>query len=156
MESILLLSRLFLAAIFGTAGITKLMDLKGAETAFRDFGVTESLVKPLSTTLLVAEMAIALLFLFLATSWVAAIAALVLLVWFTIGMGYQMAKGNSPDCHCFGQLYNEPVRISSLVRNTIFSIPAIFLVARGVNGQGPSFGDGRIYTTEFVFGIVIL
>ena len=155
MESILLLSRLFLAAIFATAGITKLMDLKGSEVAVRDFGVPEPLVKPISVILPVSEVVIALLFFPLLTSWIAALAALIFLVWFTIGMAYQMAKGNAPDCHCFGQLYNEPVRISSLVRNAIFSIPAVYLVVRGAAGQGPGFADGRIYTPEFVFGVLI-
>ena len=155
MESILLLSRLFLAAIFATAGITKLMDLKGSEVAVRDFGVPERLVKPISIILPVSEIVIAGLFFPLITSWIGAAAALVFLVWFTIGMAYQMAKGNAPDCHCFGQLYNEPVRISSLVRNAIFSIPAVYLVVRGIGGQGPSFADGRIYTPEFVFGVLI-
>jgi thiol-disulfide isomerase/thioredoxin len=156
MESILLLSKLFLAAIFGIAGITKLMDLKGSEVAVRDFGVPEVLVKPISIILPLSEVVIAALFFSLTTSWIGALAALLFLVWFTIGMGYQMAKGNAPDCHCFGQLYNEPVRISSLVRNAIFSIPAIFLVTRGISGQGPSFVDEKTYTPQFVFGVLLL
>ncbi|MEP7076702.1 MAG: TlpA family protein disulfide reductase [Acidobacteriota bacterium] len=156
MESLLLLSRLFLVGIFGVAGITKLMDLKGSETAVRDFGVPKALVTPLSIILSVSEVIIAILLFPLFTSWIAAVAALVFLIWFTIGMGYQMAKGNAPDCHCFGQLYNEPVRVSSLIRNAGFSIPAIFLVYRGVKGQGPGFGDERTYSPEFVFGVLIL
>ncbi|MEP6850570.1 MAG: redoxin domain-containing protein [Acidobacteriota bacterium] len=156
MESILLLSRLFLAAIFAVAGITKLMDLKGSEVAVRDFGTPEPLVKPISIILPVSEVVIALLLFPLATSWLGAVAALVFLIWFTIGMAYQMAKGNAPDCHCFGQLYNEPVRVSSLVRNGIFSIPAIFLVVRGLKGQGPGFGDEKTYSQEFVFGVLML
>src|SRR5262249_29179531 len=126
MESILLLSRLFLAALFATAGTAKLADLKGAETAVRDFGAPETLVKPLSIVLPVSEIVIALLFFPLSSAWLGALAALVLLVWFTIGMGYQMWKGNAPDCHCFGQLHSEPVSAKSLIRNTIFSIPAVF------------------------------
>ena len=155
MESILLLSRLFLAAIFATAGITKLLDLKSSETAVRDFGVPEGLVKPISIVLPVSEVVIALILFPLATAWIGAIASLVFLAWFTIGMGYQMAKGNAPDCHCFGQLHNEPVSVKSLVRNAIFSIPAVFLVAQGAKGQGPSVADSRIYTTEMVFGLVL-
>jgi thiol-disulfide isomerase/thioredoxin len=155
MESILLLSRLFLAAIFATAGITKLLDLKSSETAVRDFGVPESLVKPVSIVLPVSEVVIALMLFSLATAWIGAITSLIFLAWFTIGMGYQMAKGNAPDCHCFGQLHNEPVSIKSLVRNAIFSIPAVFLVAQGAKGQGPSLADSRIYTTEMVFGLAL-
>jgi thiol-disulfide isomerase/thioredoxin len=156
MESILILSRLFLAAIFATAGIAKLLDLKGSETAVRDFGVHESLVKPFSFILPICEIVIALLFFPVASSWFGAVASLTLLIGFNVGMGYQMAKGNAPNCHCFGQLHTEPVSAKSLIRNTIFAVPALFLVLRGVAAQGPSFAAERIYTTEFVFGVLIL
>lgn len=156
MDPILLLSRLFLAAIFATAGIAKLLDRRGSETAVRDFGVPEGLVKPFSLLLPVSEVVIALLLLPLTTSWIAALAALVFLVGFNIGMAIQMAKGNAPDCHCFGQLHTEPVSIKSLVRNFVFAIPAVFLVLRGAKAQGPSLADLRIYTTELVFGLAIL
>lgn len=156
MESILLLSRLFLAGLFATAGVAKLLDLKGSETAVRDFGVPGPLVKPFSIILPVSELVIAVLFFPLATTWYGALASLALLVFFTVGMAYQMARGNAPDCHCFGQLHTEPVSKTSLIRNSIFSIPALFLVWRGPGGQGPSFADESIYTNEFVFGLIIV
>lgn len=155
MESILLLSRLFLAAILATAGIAKVLDLKGSETAVRDFGIPEPLVKPFSFILPISEILIALLFFPLSTSWIGAFGALLLLVGFNLGMGYQMAKGNAPDCHCFGQLHTEPVSAKSLIRNGIFAIPALFLVLRGSGGQGPNLVDVRIYTPELVFGLIL-
>ncbi|MGH7785001.1 MAG: TlpA family protein disulfide reductase, partial [Candidatus Binatia bacterium] len=36
-----------------------------------------------------------------------------------------------------------------------FAVPALFLVLLGASGQGPSFADIRIYTTELVFGLIL-
>ena len=34
--------------------------------------------------------------------------ALVLLLLFVGGISYNVARGRSPDCHCFGQLHSAP------------------------------------------------
>ena len=73
MEVFFLLIRLFLVAIFALAGIGKLLDLKGSEKAVKDFGVPEDLAKPFSVLLPVAEIFIAILLLFVQTSWLGAI-----------------------------------------------------------------------------------
>ena len=136
MEVILLLIRLFLFGVFILAGVTKLLDRAGSEKAVRDFGVPEDLAKPVATALPVAEIVIGLLFLFVGTSWLGAIGGLLLLMVFMGGMIYQIAQGNAPDCHCFGQIHSEPVGKSSLIRNIGFAILALLLVARGSDGQG--------------------
>src|SRR5215210_1377574 len=120
MEIFLLILRIGLAAIFGLAGIAKFLDLDGSEKAFKEFGVPASIARPSSIGLSVFEIIIAVLLLPTATSWYAAVGALFLLVLFIGQMTYQMAKGNAPDCHCFGQLHSEPVGIKSIIRNIIF------------------------------------
>lgn len=156
METALLLLRLLLAAIFIVAGVAKFLDLKGSEKAFKDFGVPAAIALPSSILLSVAEIVIGLLFLAVAASWYAAIAAAALLLLFVGQMIYQLARGNAPDCHCFGQIHSAPVSGVSIARNGIFALAAIFLISRGVNGQGISLADPRLDLIQLFFGVVIV
>jgi len=141
MEIILLLIRIILFGIFTLAGIGKLLDLDGSEKAVKDFGVPDILAKPFSVLLPFAEILIAILLLFVQTSWLGAIGGFLLLLTFIGGMLFQMAKGNAPDCHCFGQIHSEPVGAKSLIRNGIFAILAFFLILSGKDNQGLSVFD---------------
>ncbi len=136
-----MLIRLFLVAIFALAGIGKLLDLDGSENAIKDFGVPDILAKPFSVLLPFAEIFVAILLLFVQTSWLGAIGGFLLLLTFIGGMLFQMAKGNAPNCHCFGQLHSEPVSAKSLIRNGIFAILAFFLILSGKDNQGLSVFD---------------
>jgi peroxiredoxin/uncharacterized membrane protein YphA (DoxX/SURF4 family) len=156
MEIILLLIRLFLFGVFVLAGVTKLLDRKGSEKAVKDFGVPEDLSKPIATVLPVAEIVIGMLFLFVGTSWLGAIGALLLLLVFIGGMIYQIAQGNAPDCHCFGQIHSEPVGKSSLIRNIGFAILALLLVARGSDGQGMDLSSSPNDMLQAVIALGIL
>jgi thiol-disulfide isomerase/thioredoxin/uncharacterized membrane protein YphA (DoxX/SURF4 family) len=137
-EIVLLLIRLFLAAIFFIAGAAKLYDLEGSQKAAGDFGVPEGLAKPAGIILPLLEIAIAIALLPLNSAWYGGIAALVLLTIFTVGMAVQMAKGQAPDCHCFGQIYSEPVGKKSILRNVFLMIAAAVLVIAGRISPGQS------------------
>jgi len=137
------------------AGGAKLADPDGSRRAFEGFGVTGGLAKIGPVLLSVIEIALAVLLIFPQTSWYGAIGALVLLLLFIAQMAYQLAKGNSPDCHCFGQVYSAPVSTISIVRNVVFAIPAAVLAARGQTGQGAGIMDPGVNTLELVFGVVI-
>lgn len=156
MEVIFLLIRLFLVGIFGLAGIGKLLDLPGSEKAVKDFGVPEDLAKPFSVLLPVGEILIAVFLLFVQTSWVGAIGGFLLLLVFIGGMLYQMAKGNAPDCHCFGQIHSEPVSAKSLIRNAIFATLAFVLIVSGRENQGLSLFDSSNDSSEGNFMSLIL
>ncbi|HEX8194946.1 MAG TPA: MauE/DoxX family redox-associated membrane protein, partial [Pyrinomonadaceae bacterium] len=138
MEIVLLVARLILAAVFAVAGIAKLFDRAGSEKAIVDFGVPESVAKPFSILLPLAEIATAILLLPLATAWFGAISALALLLVFVSGIAYNFARGNTPDCHCFGQIHSEPVGWSTLIRNSILAAIAGFLVFAGRETAGAS------------------
>ena len=140
--------RIFLAAIFGLAGIGKLLDLEGSEKAVKDFGVPDSLAKPFAVGLPAAEIVIALLLLPVSTSWFGAIGGFLLLLTFIGGMLWQMAKGNAPDCHCFGQIHSEPVSAKSLIRNAVFAILSFFLVLQGSDDQGLSLLESSNTNSE--------
>ncbi len=148
MEIVLLLVRIFLAAIFMLAGIGKLLDLEGSEKAVKDFGVPDAAAKSFAVGLPIAEIIIALLLLPNSTAWYGAIGGFLLLLIFIGGMLWQMAKGNAPDCHCFGQIHSEPVSAKSLIRNAIFAILSFFLVLQGRENQGLSLLDSSDYTSE--------
>jgi len=136
MEILLLIVRFFLFAIFALAGIGKLYDLEGSKKAVEEFGVPENLSKGAAILLPVLEIAIAIAFLFVQTSWFGAMGGAALLGIFVAGMLWQMWQGNAPDCHCFGQIHSEPVSVKSLLRNAAFVVLAIFLIISGRENQG--------------------
>jgi len=158
MNEFLLIVRLVLFAIFALAAIGKFLDLKGSEKAVKDFGTPEELAKPMAVLLPVAEIIFAFCLLFVSTSWIGAIGALLLLLSFTGGMIWQMAQGNAPDCHCFGQLHSEPVSTKTLIRNIVFSMLALFLIAQGRDSQGMSLTDGNSNLMQLIliFTLIIL
>lgn len=148
MEIILLLIRIILAAIFALAGVGKLLDLQGSKKAVRDFGVPDVLARAFAILLPVAEIAIATLLLFTQTAWFGAAGAFLLLAIFIGGMAFQMAKGNAPDCHCFGAIHSEPISAKSLIRNAIFAILALVLIVAGRTNQGLNIFDSTNNFTE--------
>jgi thiol-disulfide isomerase/thioredoxin/uncharacterized membrane protein YphA (DoxX/SURF4 family) len=141
MDIFLLLIRLFLAAIFLLAGVGKLLDLEGSEKSVKAFGTPAELAKTFAVALPFAEIVFAVCLLFTGTSWLGALGALLALLSFIGGMIWQLAQGNAPDCHCFGAIHSEPVSRRSLIRNIIFAILALFLVAQGRENQGLSLTD---------------
>lgn len=141
MDIIVLLIRMILTAVFAVAAVGKFLDLKGSETAVRNFGVPENLAKPISIALPISELLFAVFLLFTVTSWLGAIGTFLLLVVFIGGMIWQLSQGNAPDCHCFGAIHSEPVSPKSLIRNAVFALLALFLIAQGSSHQGLGFSE---------------
>jgi peroxiredoxin/uncharacterized membrane protein YphA (DoxX/SURF4 family) len=156
MEVFLLILRLVLAAVFAVAGIAKVFDPAGSEKAAADFGVPALLAKPVGRFLPAIELIVAAALLFTQYSWFAAIGAAALLLAFTAGMIVQIAKGNAPDCHCFGQLHSEPVGKSSVIRNLALLAVAGFLIVSGKAVQGVSFLNTAQDIMLFGLGIVVI
>jgi peroxiredoxin/uncharacterized membrane protein YphA (DoxX/SURF4 family) len=138
MDVLLLLARLILAVVFVVAGIAKLLDPGGSRKALTGFGLPAAFAAPGGILLPLAELIIGVLLLPRATAQWAAIGALTLLIIFVAAIGYNLARGRTPDCHCFGQIYSEPVGVSTLVRNGVLAVIAGFLLIGGWNGPGPS------------------
>ncbi|MGH2560422.1 MAG: redoxin domain-containing protein, partial [Thermomicrobiales bacterium] len=91
-----------------------------------------------SLLLPLAEITVGVLLLPRATAQWAAIGAMVLLLLFVAAIGYNLARGRTPDCHCFGQLHSEPAGWSTLIRNGVLAAVAGFLIAGGWGDPGPS------------------
>jgi len=131
MDSFVLGVQLLLAAVFVTAGVAKLLDRPGTRQALSDFGVPTGLVPSVAWLLPLAELVTALALLSPTTARGGAIAALVLLVAFIAGIARAMARGEAPDCHCFGQLHSAPAGRGTLVRNAVLAALAAFVAVRG-------------------------
>ena len=138
METLLLIARLLIAALFAVAGFSKLADEEGSREALKGFGVPAVFVEVFARLLPWLELATAIALLPLATAWYGGVASLVLLLAFSIGIAINLARGNAPACHCFGQLYSEPLSWKLFVRNLALATVAAFIVAQGRTNAGAS------------------
>lgn len=153
MEIILLLIRLFLAAVFIVAGVGKLLDLEGSKKSVIAFGTPEDLAKTMSIAIPFAEIIFGVCLLFVSTSWLGSVGVFLFLLVFIGGMIWQLAQGNAPECHCFGAIHSEPVSKKSLVRNTVFAFLALVLVVQGSN-HGASLSDlSNENALQLIFGL---
>jgi peroxiredoxin/uncharacterized membrane protein YphA (DoxX/SURF4 family) len=117
MTAVLMAIRLLLAGVFATAAVTKLADRGGGRGALDEFGVPAPVAPALAILLPVAELAIAAALIPNASArWAAAFAA-GLLGLFAAAIGFSLARGRQPDCHCFGQLHSRPAGPVALFRN---------------------------------------
>src|ERR1700730_4781152 len=133
MDIVLLLARLLLAVVFVVAGLAKLADRAGSRKALLDFGVPAKFVAPFAVLLPLAELAVAVALLPTASAWWGAIGALALLLLFVAVIGYNLARGRTPDCHCFGQLHSTPAGWPTLIRNLVLAVVAAVILVLGRN-----------------------
>ena len=161
MDTVLLIARLILAAVFVVAGATKLANRAGTKQTLVDFGTPAVLATPLAVLLPLAELTTATVLVPTPTAWWGAIGALALLLLFIVGIGINLARGHKPECHCFGQLHSAPAGWSTLVRNGALAALAGFVVWQGYDGAGPSAVDwiGDLSTAQgasLIVGAVVL
>jgi peroxiredoxin/uncharacterized membrane protein YphA (DoxX/SURF4 family) len=141
MEIALLVIRLVLAAVFLVAGLAKLADVAGSQQALRNFGVPARLSGPFGVLLPLAELVVVVALLPSASAWWGAVGALVLLLVFVTGIGYNLTRGRTPDCHCFGQLHSAPAGWPTLTRNLLLAALAGLVVGFGRGHVGLSTLD---------------
>ena len=138
MGYLLLAARLILAGVLAVAALGKLADRPGSRQALVEFGVPIPLTAPLATLLPLAELAVAVALLPVASAWFGALGALGLLLAFVVGIAYNLARGRTPDCHCFGRLHSAPAGWSQLVRNAVLAALAGLVIVQGPDQVGPS------------------
>ncbi|MEO5860044.1 MAG: MauE/DoxX family redox-associated membrane protein [Pyrinomonadaceae bacterium] len=157
MEVVLLIIRLLLFAILAVAGVGKLLDREGSESAVKAFGMPGPLVTTFAFLLPVTELIFGFCLLFVSFSWIGAAGALLLMVTFIGAMLIQMIKGEAPDCHCFGQIHSEPVGPRSLIRNIVVAVLPIVLLVSGRQNQGFALGDanGLIAANVILASVVV-
>jgi uncharacterized membrane protein YphA (DoxX/SURF4 family) len=151
METVLVVLRIVLAAVFATAAAGKLLDRPGSRQALADFGVAQPLVGPGAVLLPVAELAVAVALLPAGSATPAAAGALALLAIFSAGIARAIAAGEAPDCHCFGQLHSEPAGPKALLRNALLAVPAIVVLLAGPGPQMTTWAGDRTAFELVVF-----
>jgi peroxiredoxin/uncharacterized membrane protein YphA (DoxX/SURF4 family) len=161
MTLLLMLARLLLSAVFLVAGLAKLADLPGSRQAMRDFGVPNKLADVFGLLLPLAEIAVAVALVVPFTAWWGAVGALALLLIFVAGIGYNLAQGRTPDCHCFGQLHSAPAGWSTLLRNLVLAGIAGVVVGFGRGTPSPSLTESLSALTatqsfELLAGALVL
>lgn len=124
MQLLIVLLRIALSAVFGVAGVTKVLDPHGTRDAVKNFGAPESVATALSIALPLAELLIALGLLFDVSVRLSSFAGLVLLGILIVVISLNLAQGRKHDCHCFGQLYSRPLGWPTLARNIVFAAGA--------------------------------
>jgi uncharacterized membrane protein YphA (DoxX/SURF4 family)/peroxiredoxin len=135
MNGALVIARLCLSAVFFVAGLAKLADRSGTRQALADFDVPSGLAGPLLLLLPAAELAVATALLFPTTARWGAAGSLVLLALFVVGLTRVLRRGESPDCHCFGQVHSKPASWATVARNVVLAFLAAYVA---VAGPGPS------------------
>lgn len=157
MNTVLLIARLLLAGTFLLAGVTKLADLGGTRAAVLGFGVPERFASPLTALVPLAELAAAVLLIASATAAAGGGLALVLLIAFGAAIARSMARGEAPECHCFGQLHSAPGGPRTLVRNAGLAAVAVAVIVGGAGTSATSWishlsGSGLV---ALVGGVVL-
>jgi hypothetical protein len=124
----LIVLRLALSAVFGVAGVAKLMDQRGTREAVTDFGaparfrVVAARLCDLSGPK--SRLPWGCFFTPPGQRARCSIAARS----FHQCYSHQSQSRTRPECHCFGQLYSRPLGWPTLVRNIGFAICAAFVV----------------------------
>lgn len=116
-SAVFLSIRLILGAIFGVAGISKLLDQQGTRRVFTEFHVPRFAVGPAALLLPILEiMTAAALLISFSVVW-GAFGVVVLSTMFVVVVGLSFARGRRPDCFCFGEFFSGPIGWPTLVRN---------------------------------------
>ena len=137
MNMVLLGVRCILATVFFAAGAAKLADGQGSRQAIVDFGLPPFLAPSLGLLVPLAEIVIAFALILATSAWWGSVGAAAMLLTFTGVVGYNLVRGRTPDCHCFGQLHSAPAGWTTLARNAVFVAMAGFVIWRGPTGIGP-------------------
>ncbi len=140
-------ARWLIGLIFLLSSITKLRDPKGFTMAVYNFRVMPAPLADLYAALIpYVEMVTGALLLVGLFTQMAAAAAFLTLLSFTLAIGWNLARGHHPDCHCFGNLFSEELSSMLVIRNTalmaIVSVaiftPSVFLALDPLWGFAPA------------------
>ncbi|MGI8872723.1 MAG: MauE/DoxX family redox-associated membrane protein [Egibacteraceae bacterium] len=139
-----------LAAVFGTAGIAKLLAPEATAASFRALGVPGA--GPAARGLPLVEVAIAGLL--VVSPRAGGVAALVVLAGFTGFLAARLAAGVRADCGCLGAATAKPLSWATLLRNGLLAglASAVIVTPAG----GPGVADVVLVGTTVALGAVLL
>jgi peroxiredoxin len=137
-DVVLLLARVGLAAVFAAAALGKLADRDGVRLALERFGVPARLLATIGVALPVVELLVAGGLMFVASAAWAAVGAVALLLVFCVAIVRLLARGETPNCHCFGSVGSAPVGRRTLARDLVLVAVAAFVAVAGWHNGGDS------------------
>lgn len=121
---------LCLAAVFLVGALSKLADPERSRASIVEFGVRHA-AGPLTALLIGSELAIAVALVPGPSRLAAAVGAVTLLAILTVAVAANLARGNTPQCHCFGALSRGAIGSSTLARNALLMSLAGYVAAGG-------------------------
>ena len=132
----------FLGGVFVVSGVSKIVARERFSQSLRQLGLVPEGVVPLVSILLpVGELGIALL-LFLGRPWslrIGAAACLILLLLFIAVALFAIRRGKTDvECACFGPLSQSTFGAELIVRNTVLSVLALYVVTLPSDLSTPS------------------
>lgn len=155
MNTAVLLARLLLAGVLLVAGAGKLLDLEASRRAVAGFGVPRMLARVSGTLLPFAELGIAVALVVHPSSRWAAVVAVALLVVFIAGIARALARGEEPDCGCFGALHSAPAGRGQIIRNALLAALGIFVIAAGPGRATDAWISGPSATQALVAAFAV-
>jgi hypothetical protein len=132
----LLVARIVLACVFFLAAVSKLADLAGSRRAAAAFGVPDRFAGVVGVGLPLCELAVAVALVPAGSARFGALGALVLVAGFLVVISSALVRGETPDCHCFGQVHSAPVGWRTLARNAGLLAVAGFVAVAGWDHAG--------------------
>jgi len=162
LDALIIISRLLLVVVFTVAAVGKLADRHGTREAVAAFGVPEPVARWLAPLLPLAELAVAVLLLPTSTALAGALGALGLLLLFSVAIAVNLARGNEPECHCFGQLHSAPAGPGTLARNAgLMGVAALVVAGTLAGSDASAFAwverlDGTILAIGIAAGAILV
>lgn len=124
------LAAVALATVFVVSGLAKLADRDGTRQAVTGFGVPTRFVTLIAFALAPAELVVAVLLVWPATTAVGLVGAGLLLAAFTAAVIVAMLTGRRPECHCFGRIGGADVSVRTVLRNVaLIALAGVGLVS---------------------------
>ena len=156
MSSVVLFTRLALAAVFAVAAIGKLIDVEGSRRALADFGIPERVAAPGGLILPFAELAAAAALVVAPSARWGGVAAAALLLVFVVGIARALSQGRQPGCHCFGELHSSPAGRATIARNLVLLGLAAVVVAWGPGPSVNAWASSRPVAEPLAWGFGLL
>lgn len=156
MHTVADIARAILAVTFTVAGVAKLLDLRTARQTMAAFGLPPRAARRFGTLLPFAELLTALALVITPSGRWGGVAALVLLLIFNAGIINSLAKGETPDCNCFGQVSASPIGWRTLARNLVLTALAVIVVVSGPGSSLLSWSDKGAAEAIAIFAVLAL
>lgn len=132
--AVLVIVRVVIAVVLVAAAVSKVLDRAGTARAARDLGVPPPFATAVATALPLVELLAAALLVPGTTARVGGALSLALFAAFTVALGLTMARGERPDCHCFGQVSASPIGARTIARNAVLIVLAVTATVGGGPG----------------------